>query len=96
MKALTWIVRLLLFFAALTFALKNTDAVTVRYYLGLQWQAPLVLVLLIAFFLGGIAGVLLTLPPVVRLRRQVSRLRKHAAAAPAPVVDEPKQLPGAL
>ena len=41
MKAIFWIIKLLFFFLALTFALKNTDGVTVRYYLGLQWQAPL-------------------------------------------------------
>ncbi len=77
MKTLFWILKLLLFFAALTFAVKNTDVVTVRYYLGLQWQAPMIFVILVVFCAGVVAGVLASLGPVVRLRREILRLRKQ-------------------
>lgn len=93
MKTLFWILKLLLFLAALTFAVKNTDVVTVRYYLGLQWQAPMIFVILVVFCAGAVAGVLASLGPVLRLRREISRLRKQVGqstvtavpASPAPV-----------
>lgn len=88
MKTLFWIIKLMLFFIALTFAVKNTDMVKVRYYLGLEWQAPLILVILVVFGLGVIAGVFASLARIVRLRREVSQLRKKAANGPTvePVV----------
>ena len=83
MKTFFWIAKLALFFIALTFALKNTDMVSVRYYLGLQWQAPLIFVILLVFCLGAAAGVFACLAHIVRLRREISRLRKKTAVAPA-------------
>ena len=43
MHYLTWAIKGALFLLILSFAVVNTDPVTVRYYLGIQWQAPLVL-----------------------------------------------------
>ena len=83
MKTVLWITKLALFFVALTFAVKNTDSVTVRYYLGAEWQAPLIFVILVVFCLGAIAGVIASLGHVIRLRRELSRLRKQA---PLPAV----------
>lgn len=77
MKSVFWVIKLAMFFVALTFALKNTDNVTVRYYLGAEWQAPLIFVILVVFCLGAAAGVTASLGHVIRLRREVSRLRKR-------------------
>ncbi len=77
MKILFLIIKILLFLAALTFAVKNTDGVTVRYYLGLQWQAPLIFVILVVFCVGAVAGVFASLAHIVRLRRDLFRLRKE-------------------
>ena len=85
MKTIFWIIKLLLFLIALTFAVKNTDVVTVRYYLGVQWQAPLIFVILTVFCAGVVAGVFASLAHIVRLRRDISRLRKEVAVAKAPV-----------
>jgi uncharacterized integral membrane protein len=85
MKTLFWMIKLMLFFVALTFAVKNTDVITVRYYLGLQWQAPLIFVLLLVFVLGVIAGVFASLTHITRLRREISRLRKITTEAPATI-----------
>jgi uncharacterized integral membrane protein len=75
----TWALRLLLFLLVLGFALKNSDTVTVRYYLGYEWQASLVLVLL-AFFAAGIGlGLLACLPALFRQRRRIARLEREAA-----------------
>lgn len=85
MKSIFWIVKLLLFLIALTFAVKNTDMVTVRYYLGVQWQAPLIFVILAVFCLGAVAGVFASLGHIVRLRRDLSRMRKENSDAKASV-----------
>jgi uncharacterized integral membrane protein len=81
MRTVFWIIKLALFFVALTFALKNTDLVTVHYYLGVQWQTPLIFVILLVFCLGVIAGVFASLGHIVRLRREISRVRKTAGSA---------------
>ncbi|HEX7465230.1 MAG TPA: lipopolysaccharide assembly protein LapA domain-containing protein, partial [Usitatibacter sp.] len=61
MRYLRWILRSVLFLLLLGFAIKNTDPVVVRYFLGWEWRAPLTLVLLIFFAggagLGALAGV---------------------------------------
>jgi lipopolysaccharide assembly protein A len=81
MKTVSRVIIGLLFFVALTFAVKNTDMVTVRYYLGFTWQAPLIFVILVVFCLGTIAGVFASLAHIVRLRREISRLRKKTGVA---------------
>lgn len=77
MKYLLWFVRLLVFVVLLGFALKNTDPVIVRFYLGGEWQAPLVFVLLVAFIFGAAGGLLACLGVVLRKRREISHLRKQ-------------------
>ncbi|PZP52742.1 MAG: DUF1049 domain-containing protein, partial [Azospira oryzae] len=52
MRVVSWILRIILFLLLLTFALKNMDEVTVRYYFGIEWQAPLALVIFV-FFVAG-------------------------------------------
>jgi len=76
MRYLLWAVRLLVFIAVLSFALKNDDPVTVRYYLGTQWQAPLIFVLLVAFCAGAAFGIVACLGQLFRQRREISRLRR--------------------
>jgi uncharacterized integral membrane protein len=77
---LLWLLRILLFAIILAFALKNIDPVAVRFYLGSEWQAPLAVVLLIAFVLGAAAGVLASLGLVFRKRREIAGLRKQVRA----------------
>ena len=81
MKYLLWTLRILFFLVLLGFAFKNTDPVAVNFWLGVQWEAPVVLVLLIAFTLGAVGGVLASLGVIFRRRREVSALRKQLRAA---------------
>ncbi len=81
MHYLMWIIKAVLFLLILSFALVNTDPVTVRYYLGYQWQAPLVLVLLVAVCMGALVGLLVGLFHTLRLRRQVAALKRELRAA---------------
>jgi lipopolysaccharide assembly protein A len=70
-------ITLILFFAAIGFAVKNSESVTLHYYLGLEWTAPLVIMLLVALGLGVALGVLACLGLVVRQRRQISALKRE-------------------
>lgn len=81
MRYLLLTFKLALFLLILSFAIVNTDPVTVRYYLGYQWQAPLVLVLLVAVCGGAVAGLLVGLFQVLRLRREVAALKRELRAA---------------
>ena len=80
MKYLLWFVRFLIFVVLLGFAFKNTDPVTLRFYLGAEWNAPLVIVLLAAFVLGAAAGLLACLGIVLRKRHEIFQLRKQLRA----------------
>ena len=81
------------FLVLLGFAVKNSDSVVVRYFLGFEWQAPLVFVLLV-FFAAGIAlGVMASLAVLVRQRREIlvlkRELRGATRGAVAPLLSEP-------
>ena len=93
MRYLLWILKLILFAVVLTFAVKNTDSVTVRYYLGTEWQAPLILVLLIAFCAGAAVGLMTALGRVLRQRREIGGLRKELRSRP-PQQTDPAPPPG--
>ena len=81
MKFLSRIVGIVLFILFFGFALKNTQDVALRFFLGYEIHAPLVLMLL-AFFAGGaILGVLAMTPTVVRYRRNSDHQRNAALAA---------------
>ena len=66
-----------LFVLVLAFAVKNTDPVTVRYYFGGEWQAPLVFILLVAFCAGIAAGLFAGLGQLFRQRREIAELKRE-------------------
>ncbi len=82
MRALSWTLRLLLFVVLFGFALKNAEPVIIRFYLGLQWEASLALVVLVFFGIGAAAGAIACFGYVYRQRREILQLRKEARAKP--------------
>ena len=72
--------KLLVFLLVLGFALKNSHTATFYSYLGYVWQAPLIVMLLLAFVLGTLTGLLALLPTVFRLRRELARKPQAAEA----------------
>lgn len=82
-KVLAWLVRAVLFVALLLFALKNTDPVTLRFYLDQSWQVPLVLALLAFFAVGAALGVLACLAKLFAQRREIISLKREAQARPS-------------
>ena len=83
LRTMAWLLRALLFVALLLFALKNTDPVTLRFYLDQTWQAPLVLVLVAFFALGAVLGVLACLARLFAQRREIHALKKALRVSPA-------------
>ena len=71
------IIGLALFLAAIGFAVKNCDLVTLHYYLGVMWQAPLVVVLFVAFAIGTAAGVAASFSYLYRQRREILTLKRE-------------------
>jgi uncharacterized integral membrane protein len=77
--------KLFVFLLVLGFALKNSHTVTFNSYLGYVWQAPLIVMLGLAFVLGVTTGLLALLPTLFRLRRQAAK--KPLVADSDPVTD---------
>ena len=80
MRYVLWIVKFVLFALVLTFAVKNTDSVAVRYFLGYEWRAPLIFVLLVAFCAGAALGVVSMLGQIFRQRREISMLKQELSS----------------
>ncbi len=64
------------FFTLFAFALNNQQDVTVHFFFGTQWRAPLVLVVLAAFALGLIVGALGMVPRWWKHRAEAHRARQ--------------------
>jgi len=77
MRYILWLLKFALFVVVLSFAVKNTDTVTVHYYLGYDWQAPLVVVALVFFCAGAVISILAGLFRQVRLQREISTLKSE-------------------
>lgn len=90
MTFLTWAARLLIFAFLVFFAVQNTEPVTLTLAMSYQWQAPLVILLLIFFAAGAALGALSLLGTLFSQRREISRL-KRAAAKSADIPQLPPQ-----
>jgi len=92
MKFVTYLSRILwvvVFVVVFVFARRNDDLVVLRVFPGLTWEAPLALVLLAAFALGALAGVLACLSLWFRKHREVLRLRRELRAKGAELRAKP-------
>jgi len=74
--------KLLVFLLVLGFALKNSHSVIFYSYMGYLWQAPLIVMLGLAFVLGALVGVLALLPTLFRLRRETAKQSQTALSDP--------------
>lgn len=92
MRYAGWALKAAAFLLLFGFALKNTAPATVRWYLGHEWQAPLVFLLLIAFGLGAAAGLVAAWAQVQHLRQALRAVERRAAAvAPEPGAPSPDE-----
>jgi len=83
MRYLRWILWILLFSFFFGFAIKNSDPVVVRYFLGWEWQAALSLVALVFFAAGAVLGVLAGMTSLYHQRRELAQLRRELHAGRA-------------
>jgi len=80
MTALTWAVRLIIFFFLVVFAIRNTDPITLNLIFDRIEEVPLVIVLLTFFAAGAVLGALSLLGALYRQRREISRLRQQLSS----------------
>jgi uncharacterized integral membrane protein len=95
-RLLKWILRAVVFLALLAFALNNQQDATVRLLFGRQWTAPMMLIVLAAFALGMVIGVLGMLPGWWSRRHQAgggASQRQTALGELAPADDDPPAAP---
>ena len=86
MKYILWLLKAAIFFTLFAFALNNQQVVSVNFFFGTLWQAPLVLVVLATFTAGVALGVLVMMPRWWKNRRAAAAkiaADNKAVAAPA-------------
>jgi len=86
---LRWLLKGFIFFTMFAFALNNQQDVTVHFFFGNQWRAPLVLVVLASFAAGLAIGALAMVPRWWRSHRP------SKSAPPSPSVPSAPAAPAA-
>lgn len=90
MRFLVWLIRAFVFFALFAFALNNQQEAAVRWFFGVEWRAPMVIIVLIGFAAGCAIGVLAMVPSWWRHRRVARRV------SPEPVAPAPAAAPASV
>ena len=90
-----WLLKAAIFFTLFAFALNNQGDVTVHFFFGTRWTAPMVLVVLSAFAAGLLIGVLGMVPRWWRHRKAARRARSDADSARATLAAETNASPTA-
>ncbi len=84
MRIFSWLLRAFIFFTLFAFALNNQHVVSVNWFFGVDWHAPMVFVVLAAFAAGCTLGALALLPGWLK-----SRQRLTSGTVAGPVVAAP-------
>ncbi len=79
MRILVWLFRAAVFFTLFVFALNNQHEASVHWFIGQEWRAPMVFIVLAAFAIGVAFGIVAMVPSWWRHRRSA---RREAARAP--------------
>jgi putative membrane protein len=81
LKLLQWTLNAAVFFTLFAFALNNQHEAKVYFFFGTQWRSPMVLIVLIAFALGMVVGVLGMVPRWWRQRQAAQAVQTATPAA---------------
>ena len=85
LRLLQWLLKAAVFFTLFAFALNNQQETRVNFFFSTYWSAPTVLVVLSAFTLGVVVGVLGMVPRWWQQRRLAKKaLQDPVAAASKP------------
>ena len=83
MRYLFRLFELLLLVLLVAVTVQNSALVEFKLFLGHSWQVPLILLLLIFFVAGALIGLLATFAYSLRVRRELSQLKKELRSRPA-------------
>jgi uncharacterized integral membrane protein len=82
LRLLQWLLKAAIFFTLFAFALNNQQETRVNFFFGTYWQAPTVLVVLSAFSLGVVVGVLGMVPRWWRNRQAARKIKPTPSVPP--------------
>lgn len=80
MRYLVRIVELFLLIVLIAVTVQNSHAVELKLFFGQVINAPLIVFLLVFFIAGALVGLLATLGYYLRIRRELSQLKKELRA----------------
>lgn len=95
MTFLRFIVLAAVFIVLLFISLQNAQPVTLQFFNVATWQAPLVFVILVAFAAGVALGLLASAIQLVKLKRQLAKVRREQQRANTLAVQHALDTPGA-
>ena len=84
MQIVRWIVAATIFIALLLLSLQNSDKATLTFFHIATFEAPLIVVVFVAFAIGVSFGLLAGVMRSSRLKRQISKLRSEQRSAQDP------------
>lgn len=88
MKYLAWLLKAAIFFTLFAFALNNQQDVTVHFFFGTSWTAPLVLVVLAVFAAGLVIGAIGMVPRWWKHRKGARVSAPDTLAAPSTLIGQ--------
>ena len=88
LKLLQWTLNAAVFFTLFAFALNNQHEAKVYFFFGTQWRSPMVLIVLTAFALGLVVGVLGMVPRWWRQKQAVKSVQANTATTTNPEQSE--------
>lgn len=77
MKYISRLLKAIIFFTLFAFAINNQQTVTLHFFFGAQWHTSLVLVVLAAFTVGLMLGILAMVPRWWRSRKEPEKHIKN-------------------
>ncbi len=95
-RLLKWILKAFVFFTLFAFALNNQHDASLHLFFGHQWRSPMVLIVLAAFAIGLIVGVLGMAPWRWKRTEPAQRERLSAKLAPTAESATPPVAPHGL
>ncbi len=77
MRYLVRLVEIILLILLVAITVQNSHSVEFKLFLGQSWNAPLIVFLLLFFVAGAAVGLMAAFTYYLRMRRELSRLKKE-------------------